>query len=50
VQAHGVTPFLVIDGQQRLTTLFIALAALRDEAAAGDAHVLERFNERNLIN
>lgn len=22
--AHGVTPFLVIDGQQRLTTLFIA--------------------------
>jgi uncharacterized protein with ParB-like and HNH nuclease domain len=31
----GVTKHLVIDGQQRLTTLSILLAAIRDRAAAG---------------
>lgn len=29
---EGVSPFLVIDGQQRLTTLMILLSALRDSA------------------
>jgi alkylated DNA nucleotide flippase Atl1 len=48
--AHGVTPFIVIDGQQRLTTLLIALCALRDHAARHDASVVERFNELYLIN
>src|SRR5438094_730117 len=48
--AHGVTPFLVIDGQQRLTTLLIALCALRDHMARQDAAVVERFNELYLVN
>lgn len=50
MQAHGVTPFLVIDGQQRLTTLLIALCALRDHIAPNDSGAVERFNERYLIN
>jgi alkylated DNA nucleotide flippase Atl1 len=48
MQAHGVTPFLVIDGQQRLTTLLVAICALRDVAI--DDRAEERFNERYLIN
>jgi uncharacterized protein with ParB-like and HNH nuclease domain/alkylated DNA nucleotide flippase Atl1 len=48
--AHGVTPFIVIDGQQRLTTLLIALCALRDHASGQDPHAVERFNELYLIN
>lgn len=50
IQASGVTSFLVIDGQQRLTTLLIALCALRDLIAADDPQVTERFNDRYLIN
>lgn len=50
IQAHGVTPFLVIDGQQRLTTLLVAMCALRDHVAATDQRAVERFNERYLIN
>ncbi len=50
IHAHGVTPFLVIDGQQRLTTLLIALTALRDQAATDNERVVERFNELYLIN
>jgi uncharacterized protein with ParB-like and HNH nuclease domain/alkylated DNA nucleotide flippase Atl1 len=50
MHAHGVTPFLVIDGQQRLTTLLIALCALRDHSATQDPTVVERFNELYLIN
>src|SRR5438067_7269125 len=30
IQAHGVTSFVIIDGQQRLTTVLVALCALRD--------------------
>src|SRR4051812_43454557 len=48
--AHGVTPFLVIDGQQRLTTLLIAICALRDAAATEDHAAVERFNELYLLN
>jgi alkylated DNA nucleotide flippase Atl1 len=50
MQAQGVTPFLVIDGQQRLTTLLIALCALRDHAAIEDPQAAERFNELYLTN
>ena len=28
--AHGVSKFLIVDGQQRMTTILLALAALRD--------------------
>lgn len=50
IHAHGVTGFLVIDGQQRLTTLLLALAALRDHIAPDDPTATERFNERYLVN
>src|SRR5436309_3508075 len=46
IGASGVAPFTVIDGQQRLTTLLIALCALRDVAAESDDTAVERFNER----
>jgi uncharacterized protein with ParB-like and HNH nuclease domain len=42
ITATGVTQFLIIDGQQRLTTLLVLLSALRDHAAAGDARGIER--------
>ncbi len=50
ITAVGITPFLVIDGQQRLTTLLIALCALRDYAALQDPRVVERFNDLYLLN
>ncbi len=50
IAAAGVTAFTVIDGQQRLTTLLIAMCALRDLAAEEDVSAIERFNERYLIN
>src|SRR5439155_855872 len=50
IQAQGVTPLLVIDGQQRLTALFLALCALRHHVAVHDRAVVERFNDRYLIN
>src|SRR5438093_53590 len=40
LHAQGVTTFLVIDGQQRLTTLLVALCALRDHAATQDPSVV----------
>jgi uncharacterized protein with ParB-like and HNH nuclease domain/alkylated DNA nucleotide flippase Atl1 len=50
IAATGVSAFTVIDGQQRLTTLLIALCALRDVAAESDPTAVERFNDRYLIN
>ena len=42
----GVSKFLVIDGQQRLTTTAILLAALRDQAAAiGDRRQADRLGD-----
>jgi uncharacterized protein with ParB-like and HNH nuclease domain/alkylated DNA nucleotide flippase Atl1 len=50
MHAQGVTPFVIIDGQQRLTTLMMALCALRDHAATEQPREIERFNELYLIN
>src|SRR3989337_205032 len=48
---EGVTKYLLIDGQQRLTTVFILLALLRDIAKNnGDVNLSEEINETMLIN
>lgn len=41
---------LVIDGQQRLTTLLIALIAVRDHMAASDPKQRDRIDELYLVN
>ena len=47
----GVSKYAVIDGQQRLTTLFILLVALRDTAhAAGQERLAERITDTYLAN
>jgi alkylated DNA nucleotide flippase Atl1 len=48
--ASGVQTFLVIDGQQRLTTLMLVLCALRDVAAESDEQALDRFDKLYLTN
>ncbi|MFP8905847.1 GmrSD restriction endonuclease domain-containing protein [Streptomyces atacamensis] len=42
--------WLVVDGQQRLTTLCLALAAIRDHIAGTQPDEAERINEDYLIN
>jgi uncharacterized protein with ParB-like and HNH nuclease domain len=37
--AHGVSSFLIVDGQQRLITLLLALAAIRDWQKGKDQRV-----------
>jgi len=49
-QASGVARYLIVDGQQRLTTLLLILCAVRDAAANYDAQALERYDELFLIN
>ncbi|PPK63787.1 DUF262 domain-containing protein [Actinokineospora auranticolor] len=47
----GVQEFLLIDGQQRLTSLSILLCAIREHRAARDGALhRERINEQYLIN
>jgi len=47
----GVQTFLVVDGQQRLTTLTLLLAALRDHQAAVDgAEHRDRIDQQFLVN
>lgn len=47
----GVSKYAVIDGQQRLTTLFIVLIALRDTArATGYERLAERITDTYLAN
>lgn len=48
LQPHGVNKFVLIDGQQRLTTVFVILAAIRD-LVIGD-ELSEKINELYLIN
>jgi len=42
--------FLVVDGQQRLTTLTLALCALRDAAVSTDSAAFDRITNQFLIN
>ncbi|GAA3621743.1 DUF262 domain-containing protein [Kineosporia mesophila] len=47
----GVQQFLVVDGQQRLTTLSLLLCAIRDHRGESEgANHRERLNEQYLIN
>lgn len=48
--ADGITPYVVIDGQQRLTTLSILLAALRNHLKKYDKQMSEQIYEFYLIN
>jgi uncharacterized protein with ParB-like and HNH nuclease domain/alkylated DNA nucleotide flippase Atl1 len=51
IAAAGLQEFLVVDGQQRLTTLTLLLAAIRDHrAATEDPTHFERINDKFLIN
>jgi uncharacterized protein with ParB-like and HNH nuclease domain len=43
--ASDVASYLIVDGQQRLTTLMLVLAAIRDAAAKTDARAVERYDE-----
>ncbi|GLY74092.1 DUF262 domain-containing protein [Actinoallomurus iriomotensis] len=42
--------WIVVDGQQRLTTLLLLLCAIRDHQTAEDASHRDRINELHLIN
>lgn len=48
--AEGISPFIVIDGQQRLTTLTIVLAALRNYLKKSDQSMAQEVEELYLIN
>ena len=47
---EGVTKYLLIDGQQRLTTLQVLLAALRDRARETPGTLSERLDKSHLVN
>jgi uncharacterized protein with ParB-like and HNH nuclease domain len=48
--ADGISPFIVIDGQQRLTTLSIILAALKNYLKKSDKQMAEEVHECYLVN
>jgi hypothetical protein len=48
--AGGVQRWLVVDGQQRLTTLVLALAALRDHIRTENAREADRIHRQWLVN
>src|SRR2546421_9095740 len=48
---EGVTKYLLIDGQQRLTTIFIVLALLRDKAKqSGQKQLADEIENTLLVN
>ncbi len=47
---HGVSKYVLIDGQQRLTTIFILLAALRDTAKQLEEKLALEIDDRFLVN
>lgn len=47
-QPHGINKYLLIDGQQRLTTLFILLALIRNKTK--EKKLAEKIYEQQLIN
>jgi uncharacterized protein with ParB-like and HNH nuclease domain len=48
--ADGISPYIVIDGQQRLTTLSILLAALRNHVKKSSKEMAEQIYNCYLIN
>ena len=48
--ASSVSPYLVIDGQQRLITLFLALAALREVESEKDPEARAKYDQLYLKN
>ncbi|MFI8511258.1 DUF262 domain-containing protein [Streptomyces sp. NPDC085460] len=54
LQAGGMQRWLVVDGQQRLTTIMLALTALRDHirdsTAEGSARTADRIHRQYLVN
>lgn len=51
IQAGGVQRWLVVDGQQRLTTLMLAFTALRDHLKeCGDSRAADRVHRQVLVN
>lgn len=48
--ADGISRYIVIDGQQRFTTLSILLAALRNHLKKSDKQIAEQIHEFFLIN
>lgn len=46
----GVNKYLLIDGQQRISTLFVILAAIRDAACESNQRLSDQINELYLIN
>ncbi len=49
MQPHGIAKFLLIDGQQRLTTILLILACLRDMLEAGEIFA-EEIKNSYLVN
>ena len=47
---HDFRDFRIVDGQQRLTTLSVAIAALRDVAAEAEPSQFDRLNAKYLVN